>query len=77
VFFLQRLELRLKRCHLHHLAALAHRQGYEDSAYNQREGNDGNTEVQEEDAIQKHQTVYHRLDDKQVPYVDKNLKNLH
>ncbi len=73
VLFLQLLELRLELGHLQHLSALAHRERYEHNTHNQREEDDSDAEVQEGDAIQQNQAVYHRLDDSQVPNVDENL----
>lgn len=73
VLFLQLLELRLELGHLQHLSALAHRERYEHDTHNQREEDDSDAEVQEGDAIQQNQAVYHRLDDSQVPNVDEYL----
>ena len=70
---LQRLEFRLEGGHLQHLAALAHSQRDEDEAHNQREGDDGDAEVEERETVQQHETVYHRLDDSGVPYIDEYL----
>ena len=69
VLFLQLLELRLELGHLQHLAALAHRERYEHDTHNQRESDDCDAEVQEGDAIQQNEAVYHRLDDSHVPYI--------
>lgn len=69
VLFLQLLELRLELGHLQHLSALAHRERYEHNTHNQREEDDSDAEVQEGDAIQQNEAVYHRLDDGHIPYV--------
>lgn len=63
--------------HLQHLAALPNRERYKHNTHNQREEYDSDSEVQKGDAIQQDQTVYHRLDDSQVPNVYEYLEYLH
>ena len=69
VSLLDLLELGLKCGHGPYLAALLHRQGDHDGAYDDGKDNDAKPEAAEENAIQQHQAVDHRLDNYQIPEV--------
>ena len=63
VALLNFLHLRLERAHRLYLAALLDRERHERQPYQQRKGDDGYAEVEEQVGVQHHQPVYHGLDD--------------
>ena len=69
VAILNLLHLRLERAHRLYLAALLHRERHERQPNQQREGDDGYAEIEEQIGVQHHQPVYHGLDDQQVPRI--------
>ena len=70
VAFLHLLYFRLNLSHLFHLTALSHRQGEHHTAHHNREDENAHAKVIEEDAIQQHQAVHHRIDDDCVPNIE-------